>query len=263
MATDFAPWSISKAKVAYDCNQRFFWKYQERLKGRRVERSEGRLGTAVHQILERTLQGDEYDKAFRMAAIDAKLTRNEMLTLATFRDSVMRFLERFGAWCEKYGVKKEDILIEEELSITANLTPTGYWSTDSLMRGLIDIGVRVRLDGKLFIVIIDHKTGNPREMDEYVTQLKAYGVMACAFYPEVEGVQPVIHWPKAEEPQDVFDWGPMWTREQIETELVPWLHSFLDGANERGLAEPKPVVGWYCEYCEFRHRCPLQGNGEM
>jgi len=263
MASDFAPWSISKAKTAYQCSQQFHWKYKERLKGRRIERAEGRVGIAVHKLLERMLQGEEYDMAFRKSAIDAKLTRPEMLTMATFRDAATRFMERFYAWCDRYGVdRKNDIFVEEALSITRDLKPTKYWGDDSLIRGYLDLGVRVRLQGELYVVIIDHKTGNPSEMERHLQQLKVYSVMACAFHPEVAGVQPVIHWPKAEETKDVFDWGPMWSREYVEQELAPWLFEYLDGANAQGLADPEPTQGWFCDYCEFRHRCPLFGSEE-
>ncbi len=262
MPTDFAPWSLSKAKIAKDCALRFHWKYVNKVPGKWVESSAGRMGSAVHQIIERMLIGHEYDVAFKQAAIDAKLTRPEMLELSTFKDPIHRFLERFLQFCDKNGVERDAIMVEQDLLVHRDLSPGfHFWNDPDLwIRGAADVAVPVPKQGQPYMIIVDHKTGEPRDIDEYLDQLKFYAVMSVGMFPEIAGAQAVIHWPRAEDPKDVFAWGPMWSREYILDTLYPWVEEYLDDAEARGKAKPVPTEGWYCEYCEFRHRCPLQGK---
>lgn len=261
MPEDFNPWSVTKAKIAHNCSLRFNWQYVNKVPGKKVERAEGRIGKAVHQILERMLLGHTWKKAFFQAALDASLTRTEMQELDTFKDSVHRFLDRFSAFCEKNNVSEDEIYVEHDLLVFRDLTSCDdYWEDDLWIRGVVDVGVRVIRNEDPYMIIIDHKTGRPREIDEYMTQLRTYAVMTMGVFPDVAGVQAAIHWPRAEDPKDVFSWGPMWPKEYVLETLYPWLSEYLGEAAAKGLADPTPQQGWYCDYCQFRYRCPLQGS---
>ena len=89
-----APWSISKANVAHECTYRFHLRYSKKVSGHRVENSAGRIGSAVHEILERMLKGGDFKLAFVASA--TKLTRPEILELKTYETGIKRFLTIFS-----------------------------------------------------------------------------------------------------------------------------------------------------------------------
>ena len=259
---DFTPWSVSKADTAHACNQRFHFKYASTEKGYQVTRSDGRIGRAVHHILELMLQGTEFSAAFRGAAINNGLTRKEMYELKTFTDKIHRFMKRYADWSSRYKIEEE--LVERQIAIREDITECGYWDSDAYLRGVIDLGVRVRRGDATYLIVIDHKSGQPKEIDNYKNQLWAYHVMALGAYPDIAGVQAAIHWLRAEDvleergEQKVIEWYPMQSAETIRETMVPWLHDYLGTAQAQGEAEPVPTEGWYCNFCEYQHVCPLK-----
>lgn len=253
-----APWSISKGQVAYNCNLQFRLKYIERAKKQHIESSAGRIGAAAHEFIEQYMKGDAYELAYRKAVINNKLTRKETLTLATYKDAVLSFVERFTKWRETLGVSDEDYFIEKDVSFDKDCNPVGYWDKSSFFRGKWDIGALVRRAGKLYVVIIDHKTGAPKEdLERYKDQLWSYMASALIMYPDLAGAQSAIHWMQADDPSKAIVWGSMINREQIEDEILPWFWEYFDAAGKKGLDTPVPEKGWYCDFCEYRYRCPL------
>lgn len=250
------PWSISKAGVAHQCGLRFHLKYVIRSQDKReIIRPEGRIGKAAHDVQERVLRGEPFDKAFKSAVIREKLTRNEMLEAVTYKTAIQKFTQRFSAWAKKFNAEK--ILLEHEVSILRDLTPCDYWDKRAFFRGVWDVGVLLRAEDGLRVVILDHKTGAPKELSVYEDQLNSYLVTAYALYPELVGAQTAIHWLQAANDASAIDWGPFVSTAHIKETLVPWFLDHLDTATTKGLTSKVPVRGWYCGFCEFQHVCPL------
>jgi len=252
-----APWSISKANMAHECTYRFHMRYTKRAKGRRIENSAGRIGTAVHDILDRMLQGTEFKRAFVNASIQ-KLTRKEILELKTHEEGIKRFIERFADWRDKMG--KPEVYPEVQMAITEELGETGYWDKDAYFRGVLDISTVVTRGDQKYAVIIDHKTGMPSDIEKYKPQLDSYVAMASVVYPDIVGAQAAIHWVRAQEAADeeVIAWGPMYKRPVIEKLILPQFLEHLQSAEARAQERPTPTEGWYCEFCEYQDSCPIK-----
>jgi hypothetical protein len=253
-----APWSISKANVAHECTLRFHLRYTKRAAGRRIENSAGRIGTAVHEILERMLRGEDFRMSFMSAAME-NLTRNETLELKTHEVGIKRFFDIFAKWRDKMG--RPEVYPELQLAITKDLTETGYWDDDCYFRGVLDVScVVTRAGGDKYAIIIDHKSGDVSDIEKYEDQLDAYVALASIIYPEVVGAQAAIHWVKAQEALDqkTIAWGQLYMRPQIETHILPKFLGHLEAAEELVQARPTPTEGWYCQFCEYQDSCPIK-----
>lgn len=258
MSMSFAPWSISKAQVAHNCTLQFNLKYAKKERGKTVVRSEGRVGAAAHEFMENILAGHPVDFAYKKAVIDNKLARNETLTLATYKDAVLQFRDRIAAWRMKMGVRDTDFFIEKEVAFTREMEVVDYWDKTAYYRGKWDIGALVQRNDGLYVIIMDHKTGQPGEdLSRYKDQLWAYIASAMVMYPHLSGAQTAVHWMKAETPKEAIVWGDMYKADQIKAEILPWFFSYFDAANARGNDVPLPSQGWQCDFCEYKYKCPL------
>lgn len=254
----FTPWSISKAQVANNCTLRFNLQYIEKAKQQRIERPEGRIGAAAHEFVEDCLEGKDYREAYKKAVVSNRLTREETLELATYKDAVLGFVKRFTAWRDKMGVSVDDFFIEKDVAFDRDRNITEYWGKDSFFRGKWDIGALVRRGGKLYVIIMDHKTGEPKDdLERYKDQLWSYVASAKVLYPDLAGAQTAIHWMKADDPKKAIVWGKMMSAEKIESEVMPWFWDFFAEAGEKGQGVPVPTQGWFCDFCGFKYRCPL------
>lgn len=251
------PWSISKANVAHQCQYRYHLQYSKKTKGHRVESSAGRIGTAVHGILERMLAGGDYRESFIAEAM-AGLTRPETLDLKTFESGIHRFVAMFKSWRRKMG--GPEVYLEHQLAFTEAGALSEYWGDDTYFRCVYDIYTLVERDGKLYALVFDHKTGDPSDIDKYSAQLNSYLATAILTNPEVAGAQAAIHWVKAEEKKDEKPvvWGKMYTREDVLTSVVPSLREYLQAAEALTQERPKPTEGWYCDFCQYQKICPLK-----
>ncbi len=256
--SSFAPWSSSKISVVDSCTLRFHFKYRLRDKGAPIARSEGRMGAAIHEFLELRLRGEAMDVAFRKAAVGNKLVHNEVLALAAARESTDRFMRRFSAWCAKKGVTKDRVFIEKDVMIThAYEAASDYWGKDVLYRGKWDIGVVIPSAEGPVVVIIDHKTGERRETQKYQDQLWSYIASAYYTYPDLQGAQGALHWLDEDDAKESIQWGKYFSRERIEGLVLPWFVRQLQGAETRTQEPPVPTSSWMCNFCEYRHKCPL------
>lgn len=255
----YAPWSISKADVALACNLRFHLKYDRGEKGQAITSGAGRLGSAAHVMLERMLEGQPFERAFKAGVMKAALTHKEIYELKTYREPSERFLKKYRAWKEKYDVQEEHI--EMQVAVNEDLEITDYWAKDTYFRGVFDLGTLVKRGGDTYLIIIDHKSGDPKPLEDYANQLHAYLVCALSLYPDIAGAQAAIHWLRAQEDLDqkVIEWTKMYSADAIRNELVPWFRSYLAQAQDRGDANPEPNEGWYCTFCEYQYKCPKKG----
>ena len=84
------------------------------------------------------------------------------------------------------------LLIEHELVLTNNLTPTGWWDADAWLRSKLDILV---INGELANVM-DWKTGK-RNADQF--QMQLFAAQVFKHYPEVQTVKTSLVWLKTME----------------------------------------------------------------
>jgi len=255
----YAPWSISKADVALACNLRFKLRYDVGEKGQAITSGAGRIGSAVHIVLETMLEGGSFEAGFKRGVMKAALTHKETYELKTYREPVDRFMKKYGDWKSRYNVLEEHV--EKQVSINKDLDIIGYWDKPGYFRGVFDLGVLVERAGKKYLIVIDHKSGDPKPIENYTKQLHSYMVCALSLYPDIAGAQAAIHWLRAQEDLDQkpIEWTQMYSAETIQNKLVPWLHDYLGEAQERGDAAPEANEGWYCTFCEYQYKCPKKG----
>ena len=138
---------------------------------------------------------------------------------------------------------KGELLVEQELTLNAELKPTGWFDPDAWLRTKIDVLV---LDTKR-AAVLDWKTGK-RKPD--FDQLELYALQIFAHYPEVERVSVGFVWLKDKAmDRDEYvrqDAAALWEKlltqikrieKSLETEVWP--------ARPSGL----------CRFCPARHLC--------
>jgi CRISPR/Cas system-associated exonuclease Cas4 (RecB family) len=242
-----APWSISKAGVIEKCSQQFDYKYVQKL-AEIVTFEQSRLGVAVHAALEMVLGGTDQKKAFLIAGDNGELTTDELEQLQTFWDQVSKFKRWSDNFQKQHGVAKK--FIEQKWAVKPDFTGTEFFDKNGLIRGVVDFAM---LTGKKDLVVIDHKSGKVKEIDQHSTQLKTYAVMALAVMPDIRGVQSAINYVM----HDKMDWAKFVPAEQIRDEFQPWLVNYLTSSCEKLLAPPQAKKGWYCDWCAYKPICPL------
>lgn len=259
------PWSHSRSSVAQQCGLRFHHKYFARTPKEAVDSSAGRIGIAVHAILEKILKGKNPKQAYVSSV--AGLTKKERTEVLSYRDGVHRFTERIQKFFLKKDIRPDQIFPELDISITENGDVTGYWDDDSYWRGSLDLGVLVENGpkGVPSFLIMDHKTGTskPEKSERYHSQLRDYVAAAFYKYPDVQAFQPVLHWVGADLREDMYDFGDYMPRAQVEAEVLPlffkkYRHSEGLASQYTDLEEIEPSPGYYCNWCEYAYCCPAK-----
>jgi hypothetical protein len=268
LAQQYAPWSLSKAKVAMDCSYRFNLQHVQKVRKGRVPAtsSSGRIGKTAHYALEMLLKarkkspqvetGALLKRAFLEGAVQENLTSPEIEEALSYAHNILRFVERLDRICEKTGV--EDTVVEHRFGLRADGTLTTFWgkNNDVFFRGVWDLAMKT----PTHMAILDHKSGTPpadakEAMARHQDQLKLYAVSALSMHPKLSGVKAGLHYLQSEE----IVWAPTYTRETIQQELIPWYHEFINNA---AACVPQNLArrGYYCAFCEYTTLCPLQGD---
>ncbi len=248
-----APWSISKAGVIQKCSQQFDFKYgPKKIKELEVFQ-QATVGVVVHKVLEMALDGTPLKIAFRHAIDQSGVTTNEIDEIMAFYDQLDRFVKRMTAFQKKHGVMPQNRYIERRWAIKPDFTSTTFFDKTGLFRGVVDFGM---LTAKQDLVIIDHKTGKPKDMLEYDAQFKSYCVMALAVMPKIRGVQTAVNFTLT----DQLVWNKFAPAEQIRSEYQPWLVEYLTKSCEKLLEKPVAVKGWYCGWCGYKSICTAFGG---
>lgn len=243
----YAPWSISKAGVIEKCSLQFDFKYVQKM-AELVTFEQSRVGVAVHAALEMVLGGTDQKKAFLIAGDNSELTTDELETLQTFWDQVTRFKRWVDSFKKKQGVGK--VYIEQKWAVRPDFTGTEFFDRGGFMRGVVDFAM---LTAKNDLIIIDHKSGKVKDIEQHATQLKTYAIMALAMMPDIRGVQSAINYVM----HDKMDWAKYIPASVIREEYQPWLIEHLTQACEKLLVPPKAAKGWYCDWCPYKPICPL------
>jgi len=252
-ANKLAPWSMSKAQLALNCPYAFNLQYVQRSKNKtKVSNAAGRIGIAVHAILERFLKGTDFQKSLKKAGVDAKLTSSEMNIMLSYKSNILEFKERIERYNARHQVHK--MLVECEFAVDHNFEPTTYWAKNALFRGKMDLALQASDN---MVVVIDHKTGTPygdnaEILAKHETQRIFYAVGTPAVFPEMERVQLAFHYVKNGD--IIWDARPF-TVEDIHKHHA-WVTNYLNKAAESADTKEVGAKDWYCNFCQYQHVCP-------
>ena len=218
-------------------------------------------GVVLHEILE--LCSKDAGQLLNVVCDEAlekhKVGHEEALKVRAKLPVVSDYLDRIQAFKRKNKVVKE--FIEAQFAILPDFTATTFDDKRAILRGVVDHGLQ--LENGLLIVI-DHKSGKRKPVQEHEAQFSAYKLMAAAQHPEIIGVQCAIHY--IGNPELQWGIGPIskapapWLRKDIEKTLRPWLVHWLNARTpalqEAAQENPPGKPGWPCDYCGYVSRCP-------
>lgn len=253
----FSPWSISKVNVAKQCPHRFYLQYVVKRKTGLPATSEALVGRAVHTMLENITKGYQLEAATRLAIQYHRLTTPEIETVEGFVPAVTKFLRRI----EKYRELRNlgNLQSEKKWAISFDGKPLGYWAkTGVFLRGAVDLSAV--FNTKPYALLIDHKTGKWKALDEYRWQFAAYKLLLKAHYPHIQKVQVGVNHLFTEtidmhkELDDVRDVSAM-------------LSAFIEYVNQQTRTTYNHKVtrrGPLCDWCDFKIICPAHAeqNGQ-
>lgn len=156
--------SFSAIKLFENCPKRYY--LQRVTKEIQDEGSEASLyGNRIHEALEARLKGSE-------------------LTTET---------KKYEALCVAIDKLAEDnnaeLLVEHQLTLTENLTPTGWFAEDAWLRSILDVLI-IRGDQA---IVMDWKTGKRRPD---FTQLEMFALQVFKHFPDVNEVTSTFVWLK-------------------------------------------------------------------
>jgi len=251
-AIKHAPWSMSKASVALSCPFRHRLKYIEHIKGKEaIAGSAARIGSAAHEAIEWVLKG-KYDlkEALRRTVIKTALTSPEMDDVFALAYSLQAFLERLNKFKKKYEVNEQKV--ELRFGLTADFEKVPFFDKSGRLffRGVWDLCLRVQDDQ---LVIIDHKSGQVKDISEYHDQLSMYALAGLSIFPGITKVHVALNFM-----QDAtgLHWGTPQSAQEVRENALPWFVAHLNKAGES--AEQNTArKGYWCSFCEYTKMCPL------
>lgn len=251
---DHSPWSPSKADLASRCGLAFKYRYIDK-KETGPKGTAAKIGTTVHKAQELVLGDNTKPEVALEEAIktaEDSLTHNEIEQVRTFTQSIIDFSKRLNALLEKHPAKK--IILEERWAITPEFYPCKFFDNKGMIRGIVDLAILLESG---HMIVIDHKSGKPRPLKYYGSQLDVYAIMAQAQYPDIKGVRCAVNFMS----QDKVVWGNYKSREQIEQVLRPWLIDYLNGKANR-VEGFEATTGYHCSWCDFKSICPEWVNDD-
>lgn len=208
--------SYSSLKLFENCPLRYY--RQRIIKDIKDEGGEASIhGDRIHKLLEARLRGSDLDPE----------------------------ISRYGPLCdavEKLALEGE-LLIEHEMVLTENLTPTTWWAKDAWLRSKLDILVLKGPDA----VVMDWKTGK-RYPDFF--QMLMFAAQVFKYYPEVQRVRSSLVWLKDlsmdTEDYDRADMARLWSQ------IMSKIHRIEEAVEvDNWPARPSGL----CRYCPARHDC--------
>lgn len=135
------------------------------------------------------------------------------------------------------------LMIEQEMTLTENLTPTGWWDADAWLRSKLDVLVIKGNEA----VVMDWKTGK-RRVDFF--QMQMFAAQVFKHFPEVQRVKTILVWLKTmemdSESYNRVDINEVWAEIMKRIQRI---HSSLE--HDNWPAKPSGL----CRYCPARHDC--------
>lgn len=209
--------SYSSIKMFENCPLRY---YEQRIKKSVVDPGgeASKHGERIHKSIELKLKG-EADLPVDMA------------DYAPLVDAVLRSAEG------------KTLLVEQELTLTKEMKPTGWWDADAWLRSKLDILV---LNNDT-AVVADWKTGK-RRPDPF--QLSLFAAQVFIHYPEIEKVRTTLIWLK-----DKATDSNVYTRKDSSTVWEDVLGRIrrIEQADEKNVWPAKP--SGLCRFCPCQHFC--------
>ena len=260
-----APWSISKANLVDLCAKQFRFKYVEKKK-ETVKSTSSRIGVALHTLQEEELKspGQHLTDIADKLAVEGAFTTEERREILTRIPAIVDFATRIRKFKADNGVTPENEFIEYKLAMSTTFSKTHFFDNTGLLRGVLDHGMVTRDN---VMIVLDHKSGRKKKIEEHSTQFFAYMLMVMANFP-IDAVQCGINYIGT----DKVDWFPktngdsgVWTRSDV-SKLRLWLSHYLN-KSARKLTEIEsgtvtPSTGWQCEYCGYVDSCEV-GSAEV
>lgn len=255
----YKPWSVSKLGVLEGCARQFHWKHVER---RKEQGSSGaaKVGVAVHAVIEDRLAGKQEfadDALLHEHAVKQALTSDEIRQAKEFLPSVDEFVERINRFEEKKRVSVRRM--EHKLGLREDFSACDFMAGDCVIRGVIDY---LAVPDKGTVVVLDHKTGKRKSLEQHRLQLHTYKLFVAAHFPEAAAVQCGIHY--VGDPE--LDWEVPMPLSYVRSHLFPWLEMTLNKQVVRLSVidenRAAPQTGWRCEYCGYIEDC-REGQEEV
>lgn len=252
---DLGPWSNSKYKSLKKCPFQFYLKYILKFKipdelQNQSDPLSANVGKAAHEILESILLGKSVDKAYLITK--KNYVDKNVIALSDWegkvealRYNIQKFSERIEQFNRVNPVKR--VLTELRLAVTRDFQPTGFFSDDVWLRGVIDL---VMILESMDAVIIDHKTGGGQgPVTPYTEQLDWYKVLFHFGLQKSRGIQTGIHFIG----EGDVKMAAYSEASEIENNLKNTLVMSLEGAIEmlKDKGYFKHVRGNYCKWCEY------------
>lgn len=253
------PWSFSKYKTLKKCPFQFFLKYVLKIKVPETlviqdDPLSSLVGKAAHLILEESMKGKTLEKSFAIAKkqyvlIEKSMTEEqweERIVPLTF--NINSFKERIETFSRLTPIKR--VLTEIRVGMTKDWEPTGFFSDDVFIRGVIDLVLMLECADAL---VIDHKHGGGEGagIKNYQEQLDWYKVMVHRGIQKVGGVQVGINFIKMGD----IRMGEFTPSSDIEGNLTNSIEMSIEGAidilKETGYF--KHIRGGPCKWCEYDH----------
>ena len=253
------PWSFSKYKALKKCPFQFFLKYILKVKVPETliiqdDPLSSLVGKAAHLVLEELMKGKTLDRSFAIAKKQYVVTEKSM-SEAQWEEKILpltynitNFKERIDAFSRLTPIKR--VFTEMRVGLNRQWEPTGFFSEDVFVRGVIDLVIFLECNDGL---VIDHKHGGGEGagIKNYQEQLDWYKVMVHRGIQPVGGVQTGIHFIKMGD----IRMGEFTPKGDIEGNLTNTIEMSIEGAIEM-LKETgffKHIRGGHCKWCEYDH----------
>lgn len=248
------PWSNSKYKTLTKCPFQYYLKYVLKLKvpeglAPRSDPLSAQVGTAAHKVLEHILLGKSVEKAYALAK---KEHLNDSLTEEVWKErvdslnyNITKFKDRIESFDRNNPIKR--VLTELRLGINDKFEPTGFFSEDVWIRGVVDLVLILEC---MDVIIIDHKTGGGQgPVTPYEEQLDWYKVLFQFGMEKARGIQTAVHFIGEGEVKMAKYAEASHIESSMKNMLVMTLEGAIEMLKEKGYF--KHIRGTMCKWCEF------------
>lgn len=257
----FAPWSVSRAKMADRCPLQFRWQYLDRRKGdEEIQNDELslKMGKTMHELYENHFKGDSKKLAYVKAVQNNKLTRDEQKEMKKMVKGVSWFSEKLTSFVEDKVVKEDETFIslnqleysgrlgiEKRFSLDEDFKDTGNFGK-CFLRGVIDVVMFTKDNGA---VILDHKSSSYPSLKFFKTQLRIYAAAILANYPHLDWVQCGVHFM----PLQQIKLDTVIYRDSFDS-LKRGVYFYLSNAANSVLQNELRIAN-HCKWCQYRESC--------
>lgn len=191
------------------------------------------IKSVVDQGSDATLYGERVHKALEDRLRDGTELSSETRHL----EDLMQVVE------SKAAALGGELHLEQELTLNAELAPTGWWDDDAWLRSKLDVLILYNDSA----TVLDWKTGKRRPD---FSQLELFALQTFTHYPKVNSVSTMFVWTK----ENALD-TKKFKREQVPdmwTRLLDQIRRIeLSLEHDKWPAKPSGLCNW----CPAKHLC--------